>query len=155
MEAYRLLYRSRVGMEHAREILAAGNKLMPELQVLFEFIENSQLGRHGRGGAIEKSSVSKLKLAVIGAGHLGKIHCTPGQEQRSTGSRWRCRADGRSSIAHLVRTPATYVRRHQAAHRPVEAAIVATTTVYHYDVTKRPAPRRRACAGRKTSRFHR
>ncbi|MFO1065578.1 MAG: acyl-ACP--UDP-N-acetylglucosamine O-acyltransferase [Pirellulales bacterium] len=49
MESYRLLYRSRVGMEHAREILAAGGKLMPELAVLFEFIENSQLGRHGRG----------------------------------------------------------------------------------------------------------
>jgi UDP-N-acetylglucosamine acyltransferase len=49
MEAYRLLYRSRVGMEHAREILAAGGQLMPELAVLFEFIESSQLGRHGRG----------------------------------------------------------------------------------------------------------
>lgn len=49
MEAYRLLYRSRVGLEHAREILSGGGQLLPELQVLFEFIENSQLGRHGRG----------------------------------------------------------------------------------------------------------
>jgi UDP-N-acetylglucosamine acyltransferase len=49
MEAYRLLYRSRVGMEHAREILAGGEPLMPELGVLFEFIQDSQGGRHGRG----------------------------------------------------------------------------------------------------------
>lgn len=49
MEAYRLLYRSRVGMEHAREILAGGKPLMPELGVLFEFIQDSQGGRHGRG----------------------------------------------------------------------------------------------------------
>ena len=49
MEAYRLLYRSRVGMEHAREILAGGAPMMPELQVLFDFIQDSQDGRHGRG----------------------------------------------------------------------------------------------------------
>ena len=49
MEAYRLLYRSRVGMEHAREILAGGKPLSPEVQVLFDFIEGSQGGRHGRG----------------------------------------------------------------------------------------------------------
>ncbi len=49
MEAYRLLYRSRVGMEHAREILAGGKPLLPEVQVLFDFIGDSQLGRHGRG----------------------------------------------------------------------------------------------------------
>jgi UDP-N-acetylglucosamine acyltransferase len=49
MEAYRLLYRSRVGMEHAREILSGGKPLLPEVQVLFDFIGDSQLGRHGRG----------------------------------------------------------------------------------------------------------
>lgn len=49
MEAYRLLYRSRVGMEHAREILTNGRPLLPELKVLFDFIEGSQDGRHGRG----------------------------------------------------------------------------------------------------------
>jgi len=49
MEAYRLLYRSRVGMEHAREILSGSRPLLPELTVLFEFIQDSQGGRHGRG----------------------------------------------------------------------------------------------------------
>ncbi len=49
MEAYKLLYRSRVGLDHAREILGGGKPLLPELEVLFEFIEMSQGGRHGRG----------------------------------------------------------------------------------------------------------
>lgn len=49
MEAYRLLYRSRVGMEHARDILSAGKPMLDELRVLFDFIEGSQGGRHGRG----------------------------------------------------------------------------------------------------------
>ena len=49
MEAYRLLYRSRVGMEHAFEILSGGKPMLPEVQVLFDFIGDSQLGRHGRG----------------------------------------------------------------------------------------------------------
>ncbi|GIW97561.1 MAG: acyl-[acyl-carrier-protein]--UDP-N-acetylglucosamine O-acyltransferase [Pirellulaceae bacterium] len=49
MEAYRLLYRSRVGVQHAREILFSNGPHFPELQTLFEFIEMSQGGRHGRG----------------------------------------------------------------------------------------------------------
>lgn len=49
MEAYRLLYRSRVGLEHAREILQSSMSVLPELRVLFEFIQDSHGGRHGRG----------------------------------------------------------------------------------------------------------
>lgn len=49
MEAYRLLYRSRVGVEHAKDIIASGKPLLEEVKVLFDFIENSQGGRHGRG----------------------------------------------------------------------------------------------------------
>lgn len=48
-EAHKLLYRSKVGVKHAREILAANVDLIPELQTLFGFIDNSNLGRHGRG----------------------------------------------------------------------------------------------------------
>ncbi len=44
-EAHKLLYRSKVGVKHAREILAANVDLIPELQTLFEFIDNSNLGR--------------------------------------------------------------------------------------------------------------
>ncbi len=48
-EAHKLLYRSKVGVKHAREILAGTTGLAPELEVLFEFIDSSTLGRHGRG----------------------------------------------------------------------------------------------------------
>ena len=48
-EAHKLLYRSKVGMKHAREILQGDGILLPELETLFAFIENSQEGRHGRG----------------------------------------------------------------------------------------------------------
>ena len=48
-EAHRLLYRSRVGIENAREIMKANGTLLPEVGHLFGFIENQMLGRHGRG----------------------------------------------------------------------------------------------------------
>lgn len=48
-EAHKLLYRSKVGIKHAREILQGDGILTPELENLFEFIENSSEGRHGRG----------------------------------------------------------------------------------------------------------
>jgi UDP-N-acetylglucosamine acyltransferase len=48
-EAHRLLYRSRVGLNHAREILSAGGHLTAEQETLLEFIAQSSQGRHGRG----------------------------------------------------------------------------------------------------------
>jgi UDP-N-acetylglucosamine acyltransferase len=48
-EAHKLLYRSKVGLKHAREILSGNGILAPELETLFTFIDDSQLGRHGRG----------------------------------------------------------------------------------------------------------
>ena len=48
-EAYRLLYRSRVGLENAREILRGKNYLCAEINHLLNFIEYQQDGKHGRG----------------------------------------------------------------------------------------------------------
>lgn len=48
-EAYRLMYRARVGLENAREILESRGDLIPDIQHLFASIEYSQAGRHGRG----------------------------------------------------------------------------------------------------------
>lgn len=48
-EAHRLLYRSRVGVNHAKEILTANGMYLPEVAVLFDFIDDSSEGRHGRG----------------------------------------------------------------------------------------------------------
>lgn len=48
-EAHKLLYRSKVGVKHAREILVGNDQLTPEIETLFQFIDESSLGRHGRG----------------------------------------------------------------------------------------------------------
>ena len=48
-EAHKLLYRSKVGVKHAREILQGTGDLLPELEILFAFIDESTMGRHGRG----------------------------------------------------------------------------------------------------------
>ena len=48
-ETYRLMYRARVGLENAQEILNSKGALIPDIQHLFERIAISQSGRHGRG----------------------------------------------------------------------------------------------------------
>jgi UDP-N-acetylglucosamine acyltransferase len=48
-EAYRLLYRSKVGLENAREILINKELMFPAVQSLLAFIVHQQEGRHGRG----------------------------------------------------------------------------------------------------------
>ncbi len=47
--AYRLLYRSRVGLENAREILRGKDYLCREINHLLNFIQYQQDGKHGRG----------------------------------------------------------------------------------------------------------
>ena len=48
-EAYRLMYRARVGLESARKILGSKGELIPDIQHLLDRIAVSQSGRHGRG----------------------------------------------------------------------------------------------------------
>ncbi len=48
-EAYRLIYRSRVGLETAREVLQSKNQICAEVEHLLSFISYQQNGRHGRG----------------------------------------------------------------------------------------------------------
>ena len=47
-EAHRLLYRAKVGLEPAREILRSQNMLGPQVIDLLEFFGHQQDGRHGR-----------------------------------------------------------------------------------------------------------
>ena len=55
--AHRLLYRSKVGMVHAREILQSKDQITPEVGSLLGFIESQQEGKHGRGReAIRKAA---------------------------------------------------------------------------------------------------
>jgi UDP-N-acetylglucosamine acyltransferase len=48
-EVYRLLYRGRVGLEKAREIMREKAELIPDIRYFFDFVAHSQSGRHGRG----------------------------------------------------------------------------------------------------------
>jgi UDP-N-acetylglucosamine acyltransferase len=47
-EAHRLLYRAKVGLESAREILGSQGMLLPEVLQLLEFLIRQKEGRHGR-----------------------------------------------------------------------------------------------------------
>jgi UDP-N-acetylglucosamine acyltransferase len=47
-EAHRLLYRARVGLEKARDILRSQAMLVPEVETVLGFLSNQQEGRHGR-----------------------------------------------------------------------------------------------------------
>ena len=48
-ETFRLLYRSRVGLDNAIEILNNKGMMVPELEYCLDFVLTSQAGRHGRG----------------------------------------------------------------------------------------------------------
>lgn len=48
-EAHRLLYRAKVGLDHAREILRGNGMLVPTVNHLLTFVQNQHEGRHGRG----------------------------------------------------------------------------------------------------------
>lgn len=47
-EAHRLLFRAKVGLDHAREILRGNDHLIPQVNELLSFIQSQQEGRHGR-----------------------------------------------------------------------------------------------------------
>lgn len=47
-EAYRLIYRAKVGLDHAREILRNDEKLLPPVNHFLNFVQEQQEGRHGR-----------------------------------------------------------------------------------------------------------
>ncbi len=47
-EAHRLLYRAKVGLDHAREILRGNEQLVPQVNELLGFIQSQQEGKHGR-----------------------------------------------------------------------------------------------------------
>jgi UDP-N-acetylglucosamine acyltransferase len=49
VETHSLIYRVKVGLDHAREKLRAAGCLYPAVNHLLSFIQNQQEGRHGRG----------------------------------------------------------------------------------------------------------
>jgi len=55
-EAHRLLYRARVGLDNAREILRSNGQLIPPVNHLLSFVQEQQEGRHGRGRERRKAA---------------------------------------------------------------------------------------------------
>jgi UDP-N-acetylglucosamine acyltransferase len=47
-EAHRLIYRAKVGVDPAREVLRSNGQLVPQVNELLAFVEGQQDGRHGR-----------------------------------------------------------------------------------------------------------
>jgi UDP-N-acetylglucosamine acyltransferase len=54
--AHRLLYRSKVGLNHAREILRSNDQLTPDVEQLLAFIEGQHVGKHGRGREVRRAA---------------------------------------------------------------------------------------------------
>lgn len=55
-DAHRLLYRAKVGLDHAREILRNNNQLVPPVNHLLSFVQNQQEGRHGRARDVRRAA---------------------------------------------------------------------------------------------------
>ena len=55
-EAHRLIYRGKVGLEPAREILRGNGQLEPQVLKLLAFVEQQQEGRYGRGRELRKAA---------------------------------------------------------------------------------------------------
>jgi UDP-N-acetylglucosamine acyltransferase len=47
-EAHRLLYRAKVGLDHARDVLRGNNQMLPQVTELLSFVQTQQEGKHGR-----------------------------------------------------------------------------------------------------------
>jgi len=55
-EAHRLIYRAKVGLDHAREILRGNGRLIPQVNHLLSFIQGQQEGRHGRSREVRRAA---------------------------------------------------------------------------------------------------
>lgn len=55
-DAHRLLYRAKVGFDHAREILRADGQMLPSVTHLLSFVQEQQDGRHGRARDVRRAA---------------------------------------------------------------------------------------------------
>jgi UDP-N-acetylglucosamine acyltransferase len=55
-EAHRLLYRSKVGVQAAKEVLRGADRITPGVEQLFAFIDRQSQGRHGRGRDVRRAA---------------------------------------------------------------------------------------------------
>jgi UDP-N-acetylglucosamine acyltransferase len=66
-ESHRLIYRAKMGLEHAREILQSHSHLNPQVEHLLDFIDQQRKGSHGRqrdGGRKTLGATGSTKTAA-------------------------------------------------------------------------------------------
>jgi len=54
--AHRLIYRAKVGLDRAREILRGQDQLLPQVTHLLSFVQSQQEGHHGRSREIRRAA---------------------------------------------------------------------------------------------------
>ncbi len=55
-EAHRLLYRSKVGVQAAKDVLGSAGRITKQVAKLFDFIDHQSEGRHGRSRDIRRAA---------------------------------------------------------------------------------------------------
>ena len=121
----------KVGLQPAREISAARIS-WGRRSTAAQFVAGQQEGRHGRGRELQESRVTPLRLAVVGAGHLGRIHASL-DGLPTIWSWWRLSIRSKPR-GKLARKPARRGGRLTRADGEIDAAIVATPTVTHHAI---------------------
>ena len=131
-EAHRLLYRAKVGLDHAWEILRANGQLVPQVNHLSQLHPGSA-GRPPRPRPrTQEGGVKKLRLAVVGAGRLGGFHAQklaalPAVELVAVADPLAAR---RNALAAQCHTQAVADARELAGQ--VDAVVIAAPTRLHH-----------------------
>ena len=145
--------RRRWASTHAREILARQQSARAAGERAAG-VHRGPAGRQARPRPrSEESRVSRLRLAVVGAGHLGRIHArlAAGLPEIELVGGGRSGREPREARGAGDRAPARSPTIRELIGE-IDAAVVATPTLTHHAVGRRADSRRRARAGRKAAR---
>ncbi len=80
--------------------------------------------------------MSKVKTAVIGSGHLGKFHARVLSELENSDFRYVVDIDEKTGREIAEKCGADFVRDFREIADKVDAVIIATPTVLHYEIAK-------------------
>ena len=136
-EAHRLLYRAKVGLDHAREILRSNGQLVAEVEHLLEFVgeQHEANTAAAANGGVRREQCTAVRVAVIGAGRLG-TDSTPKSSHGWTPSSWSAVVDPiesrRNRLADGVWNPSP-LRLSNDPHA-LDAAVIATPTQSHHEL---------------------
>ena len=67
-EAHRLLYRAKVGLDNAWEILRNNGQLVPQVNHLLSFVQGQHEGMHGRANIACRVRENRLGLGTLAFG---------------------------------------------------------------------------------------